>query len=170
MAAQNNILLIGFMGSGKSTVAKILATRTGKMIIDLDRLIEEKAGRPIPAIFADSGESCFRDLETEALRNIQHRAGLVIATGGGIVMKEENWHLMQRMGRVVFLQTDWQTIHNRLACTTGRPLADGRGMEEIRELFIRRQPIYRQADLIIDCLELSPEAVADKILEQIDHD
>lgn len=145
-----NIVLIGFMGAGKSSVGSELAHITGKRLVDLDELIVRRQVRTIAEIFAEEGETAFRDYETAALESLTG-ADLVVATGGGIVGRPENWTLMRRMGTVVYLRADWLTLRTRITGCTKRPLATAdRSEEEIVALFERRLPLYEQADLVFD--------------------
>lgn len=121
----DNILLVGFMGAGKSTVGRELARLCGYSLLDLDEEIIRREGRSIPEIFATEGEAHFRRRETAALLSLAQDVRRVIATGGGIVGREENWKLMRRMGAVVYLRVDWETLLWRLRSEQGRPLGDG---------------------------------------------
>ncbi len=100
---QRNIILIGFMGTGKSTIGRNLSRTFGYPLIDTDQMIEEQQGRPIPDIFATDGEDVFRDIETEVLRSLHKHSGHIIATGGGIIGREENRKLLRELGYVVWL-------------------------------------------------------------------
>lgn len=161
------IFLVGFMGSGKSTTGWALASRLSWEVLDLDQEIEMFASCSIPEIFAQQGEGRFRCLETEVLAQLPGKTRLVVATGGGIVEKEQNWELMRQCGVTVFLDVPWAELQRRLEKNTGRPLADDKRPEEIHQLFQRRLPLYRQADIIIASDGgRSPEKVVDLILEQ----
>lgn len=170
-----NVVLVGFMGTGKTTVGKSLEDLAGLDLVDLDQVIVQEAGRTIPEIFAAEGEAAFRDLETAALQSMETRRGCVVATGGGIVGRPENWTTMRRLGTVVYLQTAWDTLKSRLSGDTGRPLADTReGWDDLEALWRKRLPLYEQADLVVDCAGLSPEEIAQKIMimlemERISH-
>ncbi|GAB4170369.1 MAG: shikimate kinase [Geothermobacteraceae bacterium] len=169
MPGFDNIVLVGFMGCGKSTVAAELARKCAWQAVDLDELIVSQAGRSIPGIFAEDGENTFRQLETEALRNLVGRRGLVVATGGGIVLREENWNLMRQLGPVVFLQTDPGVIRSRLQGPSGRPLADGQSWSDILARYQQRLPLYRQADVTVDLTEESPGEIAGIVLGAIEN-
>jgi shikimate kinase len=165
----DNIVLIGFMGAGKSTVARELERLGDFSLIDLDSLIVQQAGRSIPEIFAGEGEERFRDYEAAALRSLAGARRLVIATGGGIVGREENWQAMHRLGPVVYLRASWPTLSRRLAGSQGRPLADaGQHQQQVEDLWRRRLPLYEQADLCIDTDDLDAAEVAKKILHYIE--
>ncbi len=166
MRDERNIILIGFMGSGKSTVAEVLHGM-GFNCIDLDALIVERSGRTIPEIFARDGEGVFRDLETEALRSLAGLRRAVVSTGGGIVGREENWILMKALGTIVYLQAGWETLRTRLAAGEGRPLADKSDWSKVEALWRRRLPLYEKADLIVDTDDRTPEEVAERIMKAV---
>jgi shikimate kinase len=158
-----NIVLVGFMGSGKSTVAEVLS-EGGFERIDLDALIVERSGRSIPEIFAQEGEAAFRDIETETLRSLRGVRGTVISTGGGIVGREENWDMMRAFGPVIYLRAEWETLRRRLATGEGRPLAKKDDWGKVEALWQQRLPLYAQADHIVDTENCDPSEVADRIM------
>ena len=163
---KNNIVLIGFMGCGKSTVGKKLAGALGYEFSDTDAMIEEAYGKTISAMFAEEGEEYFRNAETELLRKLSTEAeGLVLATGGGMPMREENAELLREIGAVVFLEAKIETILERLQNDTGRPLADGEDREKrLRPLYEKRLPVYREAaDYILDTEDKSFYAIIEEI-------
>ena len=138
-----NIVLIGMPGSGKSTVGQLLAARLGKDFLDAVSLIAEKAGCTIPEIFEAHGESGFRKIETEVLKEIGNLSGKVIATGGGCVTKEENYPLLHQNGRIYYLQRDISLLP-----THGRPLSQATTLDEMYRI---RKPLYEDfADHSID--------------------
>lgn len=152
-----NIILIGMPGSGKSTVGHIIAEKSGKEFVDTDALIAEKAGCSIPEIFANQGESGFRELETQVLAEIGKKSGLVIATGGGCVTREENYPLLHQNGEVFLLERDISTLP-----TDGRPLSQVTALEE---MYHTRKPLYEHfADHTIDC-NGTPNEAAETILK-----
>jgi len=164
-----NIVLVGFMGAGKSTIGRELERLGGFRLVDLDAEIVRRTGRSIPEIFAAEGEERFRDYENEALRALTgvHRA--VIATGGGIIGREENWQVMRELGPVVYLRAGWSTLRRRLAGSEGRPLAaPGQDMSRVEDLWRRRLPLYENADICIDTDDLDASGVARAILRQIE--
>ena len=141
---KENIVLTGMPGSGKTAVSAILGERTGREVIDTDRLITEKAGMEIPDIFRRYGEEHFRDLETEVILEAAARAGVIISTGGGAVLREKNVDALRRNGKLVWLDRKPED----LIPTDDRPLADS--PEKIRTLYRVRTPIYRAtADAVI---------------------
>lgn len=130
-----NLILVGMPGSGKSTIGQLLAQRTGKTFADSDAKIVEIAGKPIPQIFSDSGEDVFRGIETEAIAQLGKQSGLVIATGGGCVTRQENYPLLHQNGTVVWLQRDLSALP-----TDGRPLSQTGTLEAMYQV---RQPLYK---------------------------
>lgn len=161
-----NIVLIGFMGCGKSTVGKKLAGALSYEFGDTDAMIEETYGKTISQMFAEDGEEYFRTAETELLQKLSAEAKeLVLATGGGMPMREENAALLREIGTVVFLEAKIETILLRLQNDTGRPLADGEDREaRLRPLYEKRLPVYRAAaDYILDTEEKSFYAIIEEI-------
>ena len=161
-----NIVLIGFMGCGKSTVGKKLAGALSYEFSDTDAMIEEAYGKTISKMFEEDGEEYFRTAETELLQKLSAEAkGLVLATGGGMPMREENAALLKEIGTVIFLETKIETILERLQYDTGRPLADGEDREaRLRPLYEKRLPVYRAAaDYILDTEEKSFYAIIEEI-------
>ena len=134
---KENIVLTGMPGSGKSAVSSILGARTGREVIDTDRMIVEKAGMEITEIFRRYGEKHFRDLESEVIREAAVRAGAIISTGGGAILRAENTDALRRNGRLVWLDRKPED----LVPTDDRPLADSR--EKMAALYAAREPIYR---------------------------
>ena len=152
-----NIVLIGMPGSGKSTVGKLLSSQLGKEFADADSAIIEKAGISIPEIFEQRGEEWFRAIESEVLAELGKRSGLVIATGGGCVTREENYPLLHQNGAIFCLDRDISCLP-----TDGRPLSQKGQLEEMYRI---RTPLYhRFADHHIDCNH-TPEAAAAQILQ-----
>jgi shikimate kinase len=165
----DNIVLIGFMGAGKSTVGRELERLGGFHLIDLDAVIVQQAGRSIPEIFASEGEARFREYEAAALRSLGKTHRRVIATGGGIVGREDNWVVMHQHGPIVYLRAAWITLRRRLAGSQGRPLADAeQNLRQVEELWHRRLPLYERADIIVDTDDLNVTDVATAILQQIE--
>lgn len=166
-----NIYLIGFMGTGKSTVGRDLAARLGRPFCDTDELIEKKAGLAIPEIFVALGEDGFRRLEAEVIREVAEKEGLVVALGGGAPFLEENWRLIKSCGTTVYLREEPEELSRRLEGDGGRPLLSGyKGKERlrrIRELLAFREPRYMEADLVVECRGRPPEEIADEILARL---
>jgi len=150
-----NIVLIGMPGSGKTTHGKIIAQKLGKTFIDTDAEIEKAAERTIPEIFAEEGEAGFREKETAVMAKFGKESGLVIATGGGVVTRNENYAHLHQNGTLIFTERDI----NKLA-REGRPLSQG----DLAKMYETRIPMYRRfADITVE-VDRSAELVADKIL------
>ncbi len=133
---KENIVLTGMPGSGKSAVSEILGRKLNRRVIDTDHRIVEKAGMEITEIFRQSGEAAFRDLESRVIREAARETGVIISTGGGAVLREENVNALRRNGRLFWLDR----AEEELVPTDDRPLADSR--EKMRALYHRRKPIY----------------------------
>jgi shikimate kinase len=163
------IVLIGFMGTGKSSVGQLLAQRNGWPKFDTDELVAPKFGLPITEIFARLGEERFRDAETSALRELPRERGSIVITGGGTVLRAENVHLLREIGTIVCLTAEEETLFERLACRQNRPLLqtpDPRAT--MNELLRSRETIYRDAaDIVIDTSDLTHEEVADEVMEEL---
>lgn len=159
-----NVYLIGMMGSGKSTIGAILADRLSHQFFDTDVLIEQISGRSVTELFAQSGESTFRQLETQVLSELSSYVRKLIATGGGIVVTPENWgHL--RSGIIIWLDVPVAVLCARLANDTTRPLLTGDLESKLNALFSDRSPLYSQADLHIKIAgHETPEEICDRIL------
>ncbi|MDF2722907.1 MAG: shikimate kinase [Paenibacillus sp.] len=161
-----NIVLVGFMGTGKSTVASLLAERLGYDKVDLDTAIEQAAGVSIPQLFAERGEPYFRQLETDTLkRQLEEGTSRIIATGGGAVLAEENRRLMLDNGVVVALTADVQTIIERVQNDPNRPLLKGNAKQSVPELLEKRKHAYDFAPIQIDTSNRTAEQIADLIAE-----
>ena len=165
----DNIVLIGYMGSGKSTVGKFLAMVYGYDFIDTDELIEIKEGMSINDIFAEKGEDYFRQLETEVLLELKGKVkNTVIATGGGMPVKEENRPLLKELGKVFYLKASYDTTYKRVSGGNGRPLLnnlEGNSLyQRIKEMTAIRTPIYTEvADIVIDTTQIDEREVARQI-------
>ncbi|WP_374705998.1 shikimate kinase [Paenibacillus antibioticophila] len=161
---QDNIVLIGMMGTGKTTVGARLAEETGYPLVDLDALISEKAGCPIPQLFAERGEPYFRDLEAAVLKDVLAQEGIILATGGGAVLREENCREMAARGWVVALKATVEEIVSRVGEDPGRPLLAGGARSRVEALLDQRRQAYDFAHVIIDTSGKSPEEVSAEIL------
>lgn len=164
---KGNIILIGFMGTGKSTAGELLARKLGWVFADMDKRIEEEHGLSISRLFERDGEAAFRKLETEMLIRILGQSRQVIATGGGAVLAEENRTAMQRGGYVVALKADKATIIGRVSQDTGRPLLQGDLDARINQLLQARKSAYDFADLTIDTTGLTPGQIVDRIADRL---
>lgn len=160
-----NIILAGFMGSGKTTVGRILAGRLGWTLLDTDRMIEERAGRSIEQIFAEEGEARFREMECEVARSLDRLEKRVIATGGGFVVPAENLKAALAAGRVVLLMASPEEIWHRVGRSRHRPLLrDPDPERRLRELLADRAEAYEAIALKVQTGGKGPEAVADEVL------
>jgi shikimate kinase len=164
-----NIVLIGFMGCGKSTVGRELHQRLGYRLMDIDHIIEETMGKKISEIFREEGESAFRDFETMQLHEIskQTDARHIISTGGGIVVRPENRALLRRLGYVVWLCAPEDVIYERTSRNRDRPLLNSPdARDKISALLTEREPWYREtAHLRVDTAGLESHELATGILE-----
>ncbi len=148
----DNITLCGFMGSGKTTVGRLLASDMGYKFIDTDAAVESKYSMTISAIFEEYGEERFRDMESEIIKEICENRGQVISVGGGAVLREENAYTLRSCGEVIFLDVDAPTVIKRIGKGSTRPLLSGEDREEkVRSLMKERRPLYlRAATLTVD--------------------
>jgi shikimate kinase len=141
-----NLILIGFMGTGKTSVGMRVAKSLGMRFVDTDRLIVRKAGKPIPKIFEESGEGAFREIETEVLRKCAAGMGQVISTGGGIVTLERNREILKEAGYVIWLKASPETIYERVKNNRNRPLLHTEDPQRtIREMLEARREFYAAA-------------------------
>ncbi len=163
-----NVYLIGMMGAGKTTVGRLLAQHLQYGFLDTDEVIIKAAGKSINEIFASVGEAGFRQFEGDILGQICAYTKLAIATGGGIIMRRENWGYL-RHGLVVWLDVPIDLLYSRLAEDTTRPLLqDANLQEKLRSLLEQRTPLYSQADLHITITESeTPESIAQQIMDAI---
>ncbi len=151
------------MGSGKSTVGRLVAGRLNLSFVDLDSLVEERLGMSIPRVFSAYGEDFFREAETRVLEEVSRSfPPSVVATGGGIVLRESNWEIMQASGEVVYLHAPVEVLWERVSHSTNRPLA--RDEERFRELWLKRLPLYRKARIEVESYPKTPEEVAREVL------
>jgi shikimate kinase / 3-dehydroquinate synthase len=159
----NNVVVVGFMGSGKSTVGPLLAARLQRPFIDLDTVIESEAGMPLGGIFARDGEAGFRRREREAVERVTQREREVIAVGGGAPLNPDNWRRLRAGNCVVALTASRRTLAARLDGVRDRPLLEGGVDAALDQLLPARTPRYLAADLVIDTDPLTPVAVAEAI-------
>ena len=167
---KSNIVLIGFMGTGKTAVGRVLAKRLNRKLIEIDAVIEKTAGKTIPDIFKDYGEINFRELEIEAVKQAAAGEKQVIACGGGAVLNTINIDRLRVTGVIINLIARPKIILKRTARENGsRPLLNvEQPLERIKELKKFRKPFYdRAADITINTSKLSIEAAADNIIERL---
>ncbi len=160
----DNIYLCGFMGAGKTTVARALAQRNGVPYRDTDDLIIALCGLSIPEIFARYGEAYFREMETNALRATQALPGAVIATGGGLVRDPKNVELIREYGILLYLDTPFSLCYERIHGDQNRPNAAARSEEELLSLYREREAVYRKAS----CLSIPCGNDLEETLRRID--
>jgi len=160
-----NIALIGFMAVGKSAVGRKLARRLKRRFIDLDKVIEKAEGLKVREIFDVKGEPYFRQREKETLAEVLHENGQVIATGGGVVMDEDNFRLLQEKSLVVCLSARNEVILRRAGSGKQRPLLKGEDRaKRIEDLLQQREKRYETAHVVIDTSDLTVDAVVEKII------
>jgi len=140
--APHRIALIGFMGSGKTTVGRLVASRLGYRFLDLDSLILENAGKSIREIFDQDGEEAFRRIESDALYSVREMNRLVIATGGGAPIRQENQEFFENLAVTFYLEVSFEEFLERTGADRARPLLD-RSEQELEELYRSRLPVYR---------------------------
>ena len=163
-----NISLVGFMGTGKTSVGKILAKRLSRPVVDVDLYIEANEKKKISEIFHKEGEARFRALEKEAIRQICGRQGIVITTGGGAVLDPENLKILKASGCVIGLSARPATIFRRIKNSRHRPLLEGKDpLMEIERLLAVRKPFYEKADFYFDTDGRSASQMADLILKTL---
>lgn len=162
----HNVILIGFMGSGKTTVGLRLSYRLRRAVIDTDKEIEKEEKRTISEMFATDGEEYFRDRETAFLRKLSEGTGSrIISVGGGLPLREENRKLLRKLGQVFYLKASAETIYERVKHDTTRPLLQGDNpQEKIRSLLALRDSSYAEAaDVTIDVNDKDFEQILDEI-------
>ncbi len=141
-----NIYLIGFMGTGKSSLAHYLSKTCSVTSVEMDEMLESSFSMKIPEIFSTYGESCFRDKETSLLRELSHKKNLIVSCGGGIVLREENISLMKESGIIILLTAEPDALYDRIGNDKNRPVLDGhRTPQGIASLIKKRLPMYQAA-------------------------
>jgi shikimate kinase len=163
--ARANLILTGFMGTGKSTVGRLVAERLGRPFIDMDTVLEERAGQTIPAIFATHGEAAFRQMERDLCQELAARQGLVIATGGGALVDAANRERLTATGLVICLEASPDSLVARLS-ESDRPLLQAADPEaRIRELLAARAAAYAALPHHVDTTILTPEETVEVIIQ-----
>lgn len=166
--SETNIVLIGFMGSGKSLTAKCLASRLGKMVVSTDDLIEAQERRPITEIFAREGEAYFRNIEKAAVAEASGRSGIIIDCGGGVVLDPENLKRLKASGRVFYLKASAEALYKNVKGRKHRPLLNVTDpLSVIQEKLAERKPFYEQADDVILSEGRTIEDMAEEIMGKL---
>lgn len=158
------IYLTGFMGSGKSTIAPLLAQALEFAWVDLDVAVEEAAESQVQKIFAEQGEAVFREYERAAFRSTKEMEDVVVATGGGTLIQESLMEEAKAVGVVVYLKAPLEVIKNRIEDSGSRPLIDGNASGAFEALFETRRPVYERASFVIDVDRQLPADVVQAIL------
>ncbi len=161
-----NIVLIGLMGSGKTATGKLIAQKTSMNFVDSDELIVEKAGKSINKIFQEDGESCFREIEAEVIKNAAQKSGCVISTGGGAVLRLENLRNLKETGILFYLEAPAEVLWQRIRECSSRPLLNKDNPVEILQNLINvRKSFYETADFTIHTENTPVEEVAEQVLD-----
>ncbi|MCE9559364.1 MAG: shikimate kinase [Armatimonadetes bacterium] len=162
-------ILVGMMGSGKSTVGRQLAELAGRQFVDTDVLLQNRFGRSISQVFNIYGEAAFREHETSILRSVSDQEGGILSTGGGIVQRDENWEELRRLGKVIFLNVPTELLVRRLTISKRRrPLLETENWEEkLAALVAERLPMYQRADLVFDVQEEDLRQTAVQLLAKV---
>ena len=166
---RKNIVLCGFMGSGKSTIGNLLSKKMGMAFIDLDAYIEKKENKSVSQIFADSGEEYFRQLEKNAVKELAYKKSVILATGGGTLTFRENVDILKNAdNKIILLDLPVEVVEQRLQGDTKRPLLNRPDKEKVmRELYEKRLPLYRNAaDIVVNAAN-SPMQVCMEIMANL---
>ena len=172
MSGKLNIYLIGLSGTGKTRSGQLVAESLGWPFVEMDGIIEDRAGKTIPSIFRDDGEEYFRDMESEILEEVAIKGGRIVSTGGGVPIRSQNRETMHSTGLVIRLTASAQTIHNRLSKSrrqrvrSVRPLlGSGAPIHKIENMMIAREKAYSSANITLDTENKSHQQVAQMIIE-----
>lgn len=165
----SNIFLIGFMGAGKSTIAKALQRELGFPLVEMDQRIVEEQGMSINDIFAQYGEAHFRDIESQLVVDLGEQEPSIVSCGGGVVVRPENTQNMKKSGRIVFLKATPQTIYERVKNSTDRPILNGHmNVEYIAQLMEKRRALYEEAaDITIQTDGKTREQICEEIIGKL---
>lgn len=163
-----NIVLTGFMGTGKTEVGKALSRNLGFSLIDIDDEIVKSEGMPIAEIFGKFGEPHFRNIETRIIKDVSKKTNVVISTGGGAVLREENMDALRENGIIIWLKAMPETILKRTSIDSSRPLLQvADPLKKIKELLDYRMPFYEKADIAVDTEGKNPANIASEILKNV---
>ncbi len=156
------------MGAGKTSVGRVLARKLGLSFRDLDEVIRKELGMAIPEIFSRFGEDFFRNEESKALRSVAQAKNQVVATGGGVILRDENWEAMSNHGVTIYLKASAEILWSRVKSNTSRPLLQVENpLERLQELLSKRISLYEKADLIVNTKNISPADIAEKIIKEL---
>ncbi len=161
------IILTGFMGTGKTEVGKLLAAKLKRRFVDTDQLVKTATGLSVPLIFEKYGEGFFRERESKVVKSLDRYppGSLVVATGGGVVLRENNRAMLKKVGLIVLLRASAEEICRRISGTGHRPLLNGPEPEQkVKKMLEEREPYYRNCDFEIDTTAKTPRQVASEIL------
>ena len=164
----SNVYLVGLMGSGKTTVGRILAKRLGLPFMDTDREVEERTGVSIPTIFEIEGEDGFRRRESQVVEDCTRMSNAIVATGGGVVLRPENRENLAKSGFVVYLNVPPHILWERTRADKNRPLLKvDDPLSKLQQLFAQRDPLYREvADLVIDGSRINAQGVTQLLMKE----
>ena len=163
-----NIVLVGMMGAGKTTVGELLATKLNRELKDIDCVIEQEQKKSIIEIFTDDGEEAFRKLESETIEKFSNMSDLIISTGGGALEKANNLSNLQKNGIIIYLKADIEELFIRVKYETQRPLLKEQDpLEVIKKLIKKRKKFYLMADITIITDNKSPEKITEEIIKAI---
>ena len=164
--APHRIALIGFMGSGKTTVGRLVAGKLGYRFLDLDMLITENAGKSIRDIFDEDGEEAFRRIESDALYSVREMNRLVIATGGGAPIRQENQEFFENLAATFYLEVSFKEFLGRAGRDPARPMLD-RSAKDVENLYKSRRPIYRSLGRRVVTDSRTPQDIAAEIVKKL---
>lgn len=163
-----NIVLVGMMGAGKTTIGELLATKLNRELKDIDRVIEQEQKKSIIEIFTNDGEEAFRQLESETIEKFSNMSDLIISTGGGALEKANNLSNLQKNGIIIYLKADIEELFKRVKNETQRPLLKEQDpLEVIKKLIKKREKFYLMADITIITDNKSPEKITEEIIKAI---
>jgi len=164
-----NIVLTGFMGTGKTTIGKLLSEKLSFPFFDTDKVIEQNADMSIPVFFEKLGEKEFRNYETEVIKLLSDTEGCIISCGGGVVLNNLNMDLLSKNGIIIYLKASIDTIVKRVSSNKGRPLiaAMENPKAEIEKLFDKRKQYYQRHNFSFDTDTLSPDEISDEIIKKV---
>lgn len=163
-----NMVLIGFMGSGKTAIGKYLADMIGYTLYDIDTIVEQEAGKTIIDIFSQDGEACFRSLERQVIDRISKSDHAVISCGGGSILDQSNVLHLKQKGKLIWLMAEPETLYKRIRYQVNRPLTINKNLDEIIEMIKSRQPLYsKAADYRLSVDSQSVNEIADNIIKMV---